>query len=92
MRPGGPELGAALIARAAEFHPLEDYFRFYKYPPDLITRAEATEPHVAGRPFEVVGRPSEEAASRFGIDLHRLHAAALEETVTSQADAAGDLA
>ena len=41
--PGDPALAASLAARADEFHDLEDFFRFYGYPPDVVDWVEATD-------------------------------------------------
>lgn len=95
--PWGPKgdaaLGADLTARASELHPLDDFFRFYEYPPDVVAWIEATpvddrsEQGTAGS----AGRDLDEVARRLGLDRKRLLRAAGTESIVENAfDPAGD--
>lgn len=95
-RPGDPALGAELVAAESDFHPLDDFFRFYHYPDDLIEWIEATPLHSeAAREglgwYEGGGRDSAEVARRLNIDEARLRWAGMEEgAVPGARDPAGD--
>jgi hypothetical protein len=84
--PGDPHLGAELTGPAAEVHPLDDYYRFYGYSPDVIEWIEATplsDERAAqsfGR-YEGGGRKSADVAERLGLDLDRLNHDGYDEGV-----------
>jgi hypothetical protein len=79
---GDPALGDRLTAHGGDLHDLRDFYRFYGYPPQLVSWVEATPPE---------GRDETEVAARLGVDPQRLHRAAMREAVIPGAqDPAGD--
>ncbi len=93
--PGDPELGASLAAGAG-FHLLDDFFRFYGYPDDVIAWIEATplrdpRPHLGYSPYEGGGREAADVAARLGLDEQRLRLAGYDEGIMHGSyDPAGD--
>ncbi len=91
--PGDEALAATLTARAGDFHDLADYYRFYGYPPEVISWIEATElvnPEALG-PYHERGRTEAEVVERLGLDRERVHDAAMIEALMPGAyDAEGE--
>jgi hypothetical protein len=85
MGPGDPALAASLAARADDFHDLEDFFRFYGYPPDVVDWVEATDLRgVTGTSqtsFQDGGRDIDEVIDRLGVDSVALYQASDGEIV-----------
>lgn len=90
---GDAALAADLMARSDEFHPLDDFFHFYGYPPDVIAWIEATELNTSGGGgwYTGGGREAAEVAERLGLDEQRLRDAGMDEGIVPGAyDPAGD--
>jgi hypothetical protein len=77
LGPGDPALAASLAARAGECHDLEDFYRFYGYPPDVIDWVESTDlrgPDVMSLGwFRAGGRDIAEVSRRLGVDSVALY-------------------
>lgn len=95
-RPGDPALGAQLVTDASDFHPLDDFFRFYGYPDDVVEWIEATPLRSEAARlglgwYEGGGRDAADVARRLNLDERRLRWAGMEEgTVPGARDPAGD--
>jgi len=85
LGPGDPALAASLAQRAGEFHDLEDFYRFYGYPPDVVEWVESTDlsdTHgLSNSWFQRGGRDIDEVAPRLGVDRATLYRAANHEIV-----------
>ena len=81
--PGDPELARQLAARSGEFHDLDDFFRAYGYPPDVVAWVDATPiDNRRNRSGYFIGGGYDPAdvAARLGIDEQVLNEAAWPET------------
>jgi hypothetical protein len=79
LGPGDPGLAASLAARAHQFHDLDDFYRFYGYPPDVVDWVEATDLSGSGVVslgwFQDGGRDIDEVIDRLGVDSVALYQA-----------------
>lgn len=85
LGPGNAALAASLAERAGEFHDLEDFYRFYGYPSDVLDWVESTDLGGTTGPsqtwFQDGGRDIDEVADRLGVDRAALYRAADQEIV-----------
>jgi hypothetical protein len=91
--PGDRRLGWDL-AVGTGFHDLDDFFRFYGYPADLVGWVEATPLTVGWHGFyrvRTVGRRLDEVARRFGLGHDRLREAALAEALRPDSEPSGEV-
>ena len=90
------ELGRRLVSDAGAFHPLDAFFHFYGYPPDVIEWIESTPLSDANLPptaytlYGGGGREVADVAARLQLDPARLQAAASAEGSAGGVDSAGD--
>jgi hypothetical protein len=68
---GDEALARDLSARAGEFHDLDDFYRAYGYPADILDWVEATDLRF--------GREVDEVADRLGLDVALLDEASWQE-------------
>jgi hypothetical protein len=80
---GDPELAAELGRRAAEFHDLEDFYRYAGYSDEIIAWVEATEINTRDALGYIFpgGRVPYDVAEKLGLDPVRLRDAASDESV-----------
>jgi hypothetical protein len=68
-----------LAARAGELHDLEDFYRFYGYPPDVVAWVEATQlSDPTARSYSLYqrgGRDIDDVIARLGVDSRALYEA-----------------
>jgi hypothetical protein len=80
---GDPALAAELSRRTAEFHDLEDFYRYAGYSDEVIAWVEETKINTLdelGYTFPE-GRWPYDVAEKLGLDVHRLVEAAWDDSV-----------
>jgi hypothetical protein len=80
---GDPALAAELGRRAAEFHDLEDFYRYAGYSDEVIAWVEATKINARDKLGAIFpeGRLPYDVAEQLGLDVHRLVEAAFDASV-----------
>jgi hypothetical protein len=92
---GDAALAASLLGRGSELHDLDDFYRFYGYPPDVVDWVESTPlrgPEVGSTSwFQGGGRELDDVVRRLGLDRATLYRATHAEVADpGNLDAAGD--
>jgi hypothetical protein len=85
LGPGDPGLAASLASRTGEFHDLEDFYRFYGYPPEAVEWVEQTEmgslTEPLYTPYQEGGRDVRDVARMLEIDYETLYRGSSTEIV-----------